>query len=90
MQVNKASSVSNDMVTVGRKTDMATQSLDVQKSPDSSRVAQLEQNLRFLQEQHQMMLAGLHNEIDNLRHRNRGNCKNNLFAPFLFFLNWIS
>lgn len=37
-----------------------------------SRAAQLEQNVKFLQEQHQMMLAGLHNEIDSLRHRNRG------------------
>lgn len=36
------------------------------------RIAQLEQNIRFLQEQHQAMLAGLHQEIDSLRQRNRG------------------
>lgn len=36
------------------------------------RVAQLEQNIRFLQEQHQLMLNGLHNEVETLRQRNRG------------------
>lgn len=44
----------------------------VQRGSEAARVAQLEQNIRFLQEQHQLMLAGLHKEIDNLRHRNRG------------------
>ncbi|KAF6203479.1 hypothetical protein GE061_001810 [Apolygus lucorum] len=35
------------------------------------RVTQLEQNLNFLQDQHQMMLASLHQEIEALRSRNR-------------------
>nr|CAD7444210.1 unnamed protein product [Timema bartmani] len=35
------------------------------------RVAQLEQNIRFLQEQHQVMLASLHQEVELLRQRNR-------------------
>lgn len=37
------------------------------------RISQLEQNIRFLQEQHQQMLTGLHEEIESLRQRNRGN-----------------
>lgn len=36
------------------------------------RITQLEQNLRFLQEQHQSMLTSLHQEIESLRIRNRG------------------
>lgn len=36
------------------------------------RANQLEQNIRFLQEQHQIMLSGLHSEIETLRQRNRG------------------
>uniref|UniRef100_A0A1B6CQA5 CCDC92/74 N-terminal domain-containing protein n=1 Tax=Clastoptera arizonana TaxID=38151 RepID=A0A1B6CQA5_9HEMI len=35
------------------------------------RITQLEQNLRFLQEQHQIMLMSLHQEIEQLRQRNR-------------------
>lgn len=37
------------------------------------RVAQLEQNIRFLQEQHALLLTGLHREIDAQRQMNRGN-----------------
>ena len=36
------------------------------------RANQLEQNIRFLQEQHQIMLTGLHSEIETLRQRNTG------------------
>ena len=36
------------------------------------RITQLEQNIRFLQEQHQAMLSSLHQEIESLRSRNRG------------------
>lgn len=43
------------------------------------RISQLEQNIRFLQEQHQQMLTGLHEEIDSLRQRNRG-----MIGIFLF------
>ncbi|RZF34486.1 hypothetical protein LSTR_LSTR011728 [Laodelphax striatellus] len=35
------------------------------------RITQLEQNIRFLHEQHQLMLASLHQEIEVLRQRNR-------------------
>ncbi|KAK6637217.1 hypothetical protein RUM44_007631 [Polyplax serrata] len=35
------------------------------------RANQLEQNIRFLQEQHQVMLSGLHREIEMLRQKNR-------------------
>lgn len=49
---------------------------EVQKSDDqSSRTPEqvrLEQNIRFLQDQHQLMLAGLHGEIEKLKARNRG------------------
>lgn len=70
--MNKTTNVTGDVVGgVGRKTDIGNQNTETHS--DSSRVAQLEQNVKFLQEQHQMMLAGLHNEIDSLRHRNRGN-----------------
>lgn len=36
-------------------------------------VAQLEQNMKFLQDQHQVTLVALHQEVENLRQRNRGN-----------------
>ncbi|KAI8436435.1 hypothetical protein MSG28_010018 [Choristoneura fumiferana] len=36
-----------------------------------ARVAHLEHSVRFLQEQHRLMLGGLHNEIEALRERNR-------------------
>lgn len=39
------------------------------KTPEQVR---LEQNIRFLQDQHQLMLAGLHGEIESLKARNRG------------------
>jgi len=35
------------------------------------RVSQLEQNIRFLQDQHQILLSSLHKEIESLRQRNR-------------------
>lgn len=57
-------SVTAEIVTVGAGTSRCTDPL--------LRIAQLEQNIRFLQEQHAQMLAGLHQEIDTLRQRNRG------------------
>lgn len=58
--------------------------LQVKKSPPESnssgfiigndataRVAHLEHSVRFLQEQHRLMLSGLHTEIEALRDRNR-------------------
>lgn len=73
-QVNKSKSgnVGTEMVPMGRQPEIVTRNPDQTKGSDSARVAQLEQNIRFLQEQHQLMLSGLHKEIDNLRHRNRG------------------
>lgn len=37
------------------------------------RTAQLEQNMKFLQDQHQATLIALHQEVELLRQRNRGN-----------------
>ncbi|XP_047991899.1 coiled-coil domain-containing protein 74A-like isoform X6 [Leguminivora glycinivorella] len=37
----------------------------------AARVAHLEHSVRFLQEQHRLMLSGLHTEIEALRERNR-------------------
>ncbi|XP_017777605.1 PREDICTED: hrp65 protein-like isoform X1 [Nicrophorus vespilloides] len=65
----KASGVNGEVVPIGRTTEIGR--LDAQKATDAPRVAQLEQNIRYLQEQHQLMLNGLHHEIDVLRHRNR-------------------
>lgn len=56
-------SVTAEIVTVGPGPSRCTDPL--------LRVAQLEQNIRFLQEQHQQMLSGLHQEIDSLRQKNR-------------------
>ncbi|KAF2879451.1 hypothetical protein ILUMI_26731 [Ignelater luminosus] len=67
----KSGSVNGEIVAVGRTAEVNTRSTDIPKGNESARVAQLEQNIRFLQEQHSQMLAGLHKEIDNLRHRNR-------------------
>ncbi|PSN56492.1 hypothetical protein C0J52_08444 [Blattella germanica] len=36
------------------------------------RITQLEQNIRFLQDQHKLMLSSLHQEVEQLRQRNRG------------------
>lgn len=36
------------------------------------RIAQLEQNMKFLQEQHQATLVALHQEVESLRQKNRG------------------
>lgn len=36
------------------------------------KVAQLEQNMKFLQEQHQATLVALHQEVESLRQKNRG------------------
>lgn len=68
----KSGNVNGDIVVSSRPTDISTRSTDIQRSPEQSRIAQLEQNIRFLQEQHQLMLTGLHNEIEKLKTRNRG------------------
>ncbi|KAL0272271.1 UNVERIFIED_CONTAM: hypothetical protein PYX00_005312 [Menopon gallinae] len=62
-QINKKC---QDLVNVDRATNFGLASTD-----PAVRVNQLEQNIRFLQEQHQIMLNGLHSEIEILRQRNR-------------------
>lgn len=74
IQVNKSKSgnVNGEIVTVSRTTEVPSRGLEPIKGPEASRIAQLEQNIRFLQEQHQLMLSGLHHEIESLRNRNKG------------------
>ena len=36
------------------------------------RIVRLEKSIAWLKEQHGQMVAGLHNEIETLKHRNRG------------------
>ncbi|CAH0563382.1 unnamed protein product [Brassicogethes aeneus] len=71
--VNKTSlgNVNGEVVAVSRTPELSFKNLDGPKTQEASRVAQLEQNIRFLQEQHQLMLSGLHNEIESLRNRNK-------------------
>ncbi|KAJ8983940.1 hypothetical protein NQ317_008642 [Molorchus minor] len=71
-QVNKTKSGSvNGEIVVSRPQDISPRNTDQTKGLDNARVAQLEQNIKFLQEQHQLMLTGLHNEIENVKSRNR-------------------
>jgi len=49
------------------------------QSLNIDRVVQLEQNMKFLQEQHQATLVALHQEIESLRQRNRGNRNHSCF-----------
>lgn len=87
LKVNKSKSPNGvntgDLVTIGRSPPESTsRDIEVPRINDGSRVTQLEQNIRFLQEQHQTMLTGLHREIDNLRHCNRGTLiKNQIKSP---------
>lgn len=43
-----------------------------QRGVNGDQVAQLEQNLKFLQDQHQATLDALHQEVETLRQKNRG------------------
>ncbi|CAH1963063.1 unnamed protein product [Acanthoscelides obtectus] len=76
-QVNKSKSgtVSSDIVMARPNQDTPQQrnTTEITKNDagEGSRVAQLEQNIKFLQEQHALMLNGLHNEIESLKIRNR-------------------
>ncbi|XP_018333507.1 coiled-coil domain-containing protein 92 [Agrilus planipennis] len=70
-QVNKPGSIKEGLVVTGGRNDNGNYHLEMQNGNKISRIAQLEQNIRFLQQQHQQMLDGLHKEIDNLRCRNR-------------------
>lgn len=72
LQVSKGKAVNGELMPVNRNQEVSSHNQQQNKPSDAGRVAQLEQNIKFLQEQHQLMLTGLHKEIDNLRHRNRG------------------
>ncbi|KAJ8923322.1 hypothetical protein NQ315_001880 [Exocentrus adspersus] len=73
VMVNKSKSgnVIAGEIVVPRSQDVSPRSAETPKGPETARIAQLEQNIKFLQEQHQLMLTGLHNEIENLKNRNR-------------------
>lgn len=68
-QVNKSKGggVNGELLTLSRPADAKISD----KSPDKVRIAQLEHNIKFLQEQHAIMLNDLHNEIETLRNKNR-------------------
>lgn len=76
-QVNKpkAGTVNNDVV-IPKHQEIQKNEDQSSKTPEQVR---LEQNIRFLQDQHQLMLAGLHGEIEKLKARNRGR---NYFVKF--------
>lgn len=57
---------------VSRPPDVPQRNGETPKGAEQVRIAQLEQNIKFLQEQHHLMLTGLHNEIEVLKNRNRG------------------
>ena len=46
---------------------------DIDQTDPNSRIALLEQNLRSMQEQHQIIVGDLHKEIDRLQEENKGN-----------------
>ncbi|XP_069703180.1 keratin, type I cytoskeletal 9-like isoform X3 [Periplaneta americana] len=62
-QVNKKGP---DLAAVGR-----SEGLVVAPADPLLRITQLEQNIRFLQDQHKLMLTSLHQEVEQLRQRNR-------------------
>ncbi|XP_034176273.1 uncharacterized protein LOC117602411 isoform X2 [Osmia lignaria lignaria] len=60
----------SDIVTLPERNENLNQTVRHQ-SINVDRVAQLEQNMKFLQEQHQATLVALHQEVDSLRQKNR-------------------
>ncbi|XP_014609643.1 PREDICTED: uncharacterized protein LOC106789698 isoform X6 [Polistes canadensis] len=56
-------------ITLNKKTDGMIQTR--QQNMNVDRATQLEQNVKFLQEQHQATLLALHQEVEMLRQRNR-------------------
>ncbi|KAK9888330.1 hypothetical protein WA026_000586 [Henosepilachna vigintioctopunctata] len=68
--VNKTKSgVNSELVTVSPSHERASKIFE--RSLENVRIAQLEQNIKFLQDQHQIMLNDLHNEIEVLRNKNK-------------------
>lgn len=48
-------------------------------------ITQLEQNIKFLKEQHHLMLTSLHHEVETLRQRNRGERQHNENLKFYLY-----
>ncbi|XP_044759351.1 hrp65 protein-like isoform X2 [Coccinella septempunctata] len=70
-QVNKTkSNVSGELLTLSRSQEGTPRFIE-RSSNENVRIAQLEQNIKFLQDQHQVMLSDLQNEIESLRNKNR-------------------
>ncbi|XP_043514006.1 uncharacterized protein LOC122530776 isoform X1 [Frieseomelitta varia] len=66
----KKSPSERDIVTLPDRNEGLNQSIRHQ-TVNVDRVAQLEQNMKFLQEQHQATLVALHQEVESLRQKNR-------------------
>jgi hypothetical protein len=49
------------------------------------RITQLEQNLKFLQDQHKLMLTSLHQEVEQLRQRNRGKQHGDILYLYIIY-----
>ena len=60
----------SDIVALAERNDGSNQTLRHQ-TINMDKVAQLEQNMKFLQEQHQATLVALHQEVESLRQKNR-------------------
>nr|XP_003699304.1 PREDICTED: uncharacterized protein LOC100879876 [Megachile rotundata]XP_012145485.1 PREDICTED: uncharacterized protein LOC100879876 [Megachile rotundata] len=60
----------SDIVTLTERNENLNQTVRHQNI-NIDRVAQLEQNMKFLQEQHQATLVALHQEVESLRQKNR-------------------
>ncbi|CAL7941639.1 unnamed protein product [Xylocopa violacea] len=60
----------SDIVTLTERTEDLNQNVRHQ-TINIDRVAQLEQNMKFLQEQHQATLVALHQEVESLSQKNR-------------------
>lgn len=72
MNKPKSGNVNAEVMSVTKANENQNCSNENISHSETPRISQLEQNIRFLQEQHSQMLTGLHKEIDNLRHQNRG------------------
>ncbi|XP_046396167.1 uncharacterized protein LOC124163356 [Ischnura elegans] len=68
---NQDSSPESPVMTFNHPPHMPQPSHGILSVDASQRVIQLEQNMRFLQEQHHQMLSSLHQEIESLRLKNR-------------------
>ncbi|XP_043593090.1 uncharacterized protein LOC122572315 [Bombus pyrosoma] len=66
----KKSPSERDIVTLTDRNEGLNQSIRHQ-TINIDRIAQLEQNMKFLQEQHQATLVALHQEVESLRQKNR-------------------